>query len=96
MLRHTGMCCPNGSLFHQKSLDMGPILVMKILREGSHFTKIVKSVGFEAENPLEKGLDLQEHIFFFSKYINETVEQCLSSVVACYRHLKLTLGSTQV
>ena len=32
MLRHTGMCCPNGWLFHQKSLDMGPILVKKILR----------------------------------------------------------------
>ena len=39
MLRHTGMCCPNGLLFHQKSLDMGPILVKQILRGGSHFTK---------------------------------------------------------
>ena len=27
MLRHMGMCCPNGLPFHQKSLDMGPILV---------------------------------------------------------------------
>ena len=25
MLRRTGMCCPNGLLFHQKSFDMGPI-----------------------------------------------------------------------
>ena len=34
MLRHTGMCCPNGLLFRQKSLDMGPILVKKSLEEG--------------------------------------------------------------
>ena len=62
LLQHTGMCCPNRSLFHQKSLDMGPILVKKILR-GSHFTKIakniVKSAVFEAEKPLEMGLDFQ-------------------------------------
>ena len=44
MLRHTGMCRPNGLLFHQKSLDMGPILVKKILRRGSHFTKIAKKL----------------------------------------------------
>ena len=55
LLQHTGMCCPNGSLFHQKSFDMGPILVKKILR-GSHFTKIAV---FEAEKPLEMGLDFQ-------------------------------------
>ena len=42
MLRHTGMCHPNGLLFHQKSLDMGPISVKKILRRGSNFTKIAK------------------------------------------------------
>ena len=64
MLSHTGMCRPNGSLFHQKSLDMGPILVKKILRGGSHSTKIakknVKSAVFEAEKPLEMGLDLQK------------------------------------
>ena len=28
------MCCPNGLLFHQKSLDMGPILVNKSIEEG--------------------------------------------------------------
>ena len=39
MLRHMGMCRPNGLLFQQKSLDMGPILVKKILRRGSHFKK---------------------------------------------------------
>ena len=62
MLRHTGMCHPNGLLFHQKSLDMDPILVKKILW-GSYFTKIcekmVKSAIFEAEKPLEMGLDLR-------------------------------------
>ena len=44
MLRHTGMCCPNGLLFHQKSLDMGPILQQKkkIPRRWSHFSKIAK------------------------------------------------------
>ena len=42
MLRHTGMCRPNGLLFQQKSLDMGPILVKKILKRGSHFAKIAK------------------------------------------------------
>ena len=43
MLRHTGMCRPNGLLFHQKSLDMGPTLVKKILRGGSHFSKFAKN-----------------------------------------------------
>ena len=32
MLRYTGMCRPNGLLFHQKSLVMGPILVKKSLK----------------------------------------------------------------
>ena len=54
----------DGSLFHQKSFDMGPILVIKILRGGSHFRKIakkmVKSAVFEAEKPLEMGLNLQK------------------------------------
>ena len=45
MLMHTGMCRPNGLLFHQKSLDMGPTLVKKILREGSHFAKFTKKNG---------------------------------------------------
>ena len=31
MLRHTEICRPNGLLFHQKSLDKGPILVQKNL-----------------------------------------------------------------
>ena len=59
MLRRTGMCRPNGLLFHQKSLNMGPILVKKFLR-GSHFIKNVKSAIFEAENPLEMGLNLHK------------------------------------
>ena len=65
MLRHTGMCRPNGLLFHQKSLDMDPLLFKKILWRGSHFTKIAtkknaKSAVFEVEKPLEMGPDLQK------------------------------------
>ena len=30
------MCCPNGSVFHKKSLDMGPIFT-KIPKNGSIF-----------------------------------------------------------
>ena len=62
----TGMCRPNGLLFHQKSLYMGPILVKKILRRESHFTKnqklrkMVKSAIFEVVKPLEMGPDLQK------------------------------------
>ena len=44
-----------GYVFHQKSLDMGPILIQKNPRGGSYFTKIakkiVKSTVFEAEKP---------------------------------------------
>ena len=66
MLRHTGICRPNGLLFHQKFLDMGHILVKKkILRGGSHFTKIrkkiVKSAIFEAEKPLQKWVSICEN-----------------------------------
>ena len=57
MLRHTGMCRPNGLLFHQKSLDMGPILVKKILTVPFHKNckKIVKSAIFEVEKTLRNG-----------------------------------------
>ena len=63
MVRHTGMCRPNGLLFQQKSLDMGPSLVEKFLRRGSHFAKIVKNgkiSHFEVEKPLEMGPDLRK------------------------------------
>ena len=65
MLKHMEMCHPNGLLFHQKSFDMGPILVpKKILRIGSHFTKkckkVVKSAIFEVETPLEIGPSLRK------------------------------------
>ena len=43
MLRHTGMCRTNGLLFHQKSLDMGPILVKKSLEEGPILQKLQKN-----------------------------------------------------
>ena len=64
MLRHMAMCCANGLLFHQKSLDMGPILVKKSLEKGSISQKLQKNCKnkqiFEVENPLEIGPDLQK------------------------------------
>ena len=74
MLKHTGMCRPNGLLSHQKSLDMGPILVKKIYTRRSHFTKIekkiVKSAIFEVEKPLEMGPDLRK---FWKKNVKSAV-----------------------
>ena len=71
------MCRPNGLLFHQKSLDMGPTLVKKILRGGSYFTKfakkMLKTAVFEAEKPLEMGLDLRKFRknCLFSRFLSE-------------------------
>ena len=56
MLRHMGMCCPNGLLFHQKSLDKGPIFFKNILRHGSVFGEHPKigKMGLHFEkNPYE-------------------------------------------
>ena len=75
ILRHTGMFRPNGLLFHQKSLDMGPILVKKVLRESPISQKFakknVKSAVFEAEKPLEMGLDFQNVLknCLFSRFV---------------------------
>ena len=66
MLRYTGMCRPNGLHFHQKSLDMGPILVKKSLEEvpfHKNCENIVKSAGFEVAKPLEMGLNLRKKFF---------------------------------
>ena len=38
MFKCTVMCHPNGLVFH-KSLDMGPIFVIKSLKEGLNFLK---------------------------------------------------------
>ena len=43
MLRHTEMCRPNVLLFHQNSLDMGPILVKKYPEEGPILQKLWKN-----------------------------------------------------
>ena len=43
MSRHTGMCRPNGLLFHQKSLHIGPILSNKSLEEGPITHKLQKN-----------------------------------------------------
>ena len=75
-IRHMGMCCPNGLLFHQKSLDRGPILVKKILTRGSHLKKncekIVKSTVFEAENPMEVTYDSG------GGYLNYFLTECVA------------------
>ena len=50
------MCRPNGLLFHQKSLDMGSMLVKKSLEEGPISQKLrttVKSAIFGVEKPFE-------------------------------------------
>ena len=53
-----------GHFFTKKSLDMDPILVKKSLQEGPISQKlqkkIEKSAIFEAEKPLEMGLDLRK------------------------------------
>ena len=33
----TGMCCPNGSLFYKKPLNISPVFTQKILKHGSTF-----------------------------------------------------------
>ena len=50
---------PKWVTFSSKILKHGPHFGQKILRE-SHFTKIVKPAVFEAEKPLQMGLDLQK------------------------------------
>ena len=60
-LGQTEMCRPHVLLFHQKSLDMGPILV-KILED--HISEILRKPynisHFEVENHLEMGSNLQK------------------------------------
>ena len=65
MLRHTGMCHPNGLLFHQKSLDMGPTLVKKNPYRRVPFHKICEkkckiSRLLRQKKPLQMGLDLRK------------------------------------
>ena len=60
LLGHTGMCHPNGLLFHQKSLDIGPVFVKKSLEEGPISQKFVKSTIFELEKPLKMGNNFQK------------------------------------
>ena len=59
MLRTTGMCRPNGLIFHQKSFDMGPILVQTSLEEGpisqKMWEKMVKLAIFEVGKTRRNG-----------------------------------------
>ena len=56
--------CPKWVIsFTQKSLDMGPILVLKIIKSESCFVKIAKIAKiavFEEENHLEVCINLQK------------------------------------
>ena len=59
MLGHTGMRLPNGLLFHQKSLGMGPILVLKrCIEEGPISQKLSKTYKISlswGRKPLRNG-----------------------------------------
>ena len=49
----TGMCRSNGSLFHKKSLNMGPVFYQKILKHGSTFLTEPKFLGFRLAKTLK-------------------------------------------
>ena len=55
MLRHTWMCRPNGLVFHQKSLDKGPILVKKKSEEGPVSPKLQKNKPFFEAETIKNG-----------------------------------------
>ena len=62
MLRYTGMCCPNGFVFHKNSLGMGPFFVKKSLKEDPILRKLLKIVQnscFCGGKPLEMGPDFK-------------------------------------
>ena len=67
------------SYFFTKTLDMDPTLVKKILKRRVSFHKIcennVKSAVFEAEKPLEMGLDLGKFRknCLFSRFLSEKI-----------------------
>ena len=46
ILRQTGMCRSNGSLFYKKSLNMGPVFYKKNLKHGSNFLTEPNFSGF--------------------------------------------------
>ena len=59
MLRYTGMCYPNGLVFHKKISDMGPIFIKISLQEGhtlQKLWKILKISCYWGEKTLRRGL----------------------------------------
>ena len=68
ILRHMGKCCSNGSLFHKKALNMGPIFYRNIPKYGSVYLKFPKFFGCLAEkwaNILRKIPKNKKVLFFF-------------------------------
>ena len=63
ILRQTGMCGCNGSLFYKKSLNMGPIFYKKILIHGSTF------LTWACENP-ENCKICEKWVYFSRKILN--------------------------
>ena len=64
----TGMCRSNGSLFHKKSLNMGPVFYQKILKHGSTFLTEPKFFGFShGENPKNREIFKKLRLFFKKK-----------------------------
>ena len=62
MLRHTGMCHPNGLVF-SPILRQGPHFSQKILRRGSQFTKNCGKIE-KSENPNAFAKNLSDQPFF--------------------------------
>ena len=62
MLQHTGMCHPNGLLFHQKSLDK-----IKNLRRESHFTNKKKLQKKKKKNLVKSALEMDPDLQKFRK-----------------------------
>ena len=61
MLRHTGLCCPNGLDLHQKLLEMGPDLRKfrkkssnQPFSKGEKSSEIVKGFRPRAAHPVKR------------------------------------------
>ena len=55
LLRQTGMCRSNGSLFYKKSLNIGPVFYKKSLNMGPKITKFCENGPIFQEKSLTMG-----------------------------------------
>ena len=55
IFRYTGMWCSNGSLFHKKSLNMGPIFYKNIPKHGwvCFFQNFQRVLGLSSNTPIQ-------------------------------------------